>query len=127
MYAKNIEELVIYQIALKLDKEINKLVKQIQHYWSIEECRQILRSSSSSPSNIEEGFAQRFYPKKFILYLNNAIGSSDESKGHLKKLRNNNHLKIKIADHYIGKYKNLSVRILKFINYLKKKHNIILN
>jgi four helix bundle protein len=127
MFAKNAEELVIYQIALELTKEIDKLVKQIPHYWDIEECRQILRSSSSAPSNIEEGFAQRFYPKKFLYYLNIALGSSDESKGHLRKLYNNGHIKTEIANHYIGRYKNLSVRILKFINYLKKKHNIILN
>ena len=126
MYAKNVEELVIYQIALQLAKEIDQLVKQIPHYWNIEECGQILRSSSSVPSNIAEGFAQRFYPKKFIYFLNIAIGSSDESQTHMEKLRNNGHVEIKIADDYIKRYKNLSVRILNFINYLKKKHDITL-
>ena len=124
MYAKNAEELVIYKIALQLAKEIDQLVKQIPHYWNIEECGQILRSSSSVPSNIQEGFAQRFYPKKFILYLNNSIGSSDESKGHMEKLRNNDNVKQEIANNYIKKYKGLSIKILKFINYLRKKHNL---
>ncbi len=124
MYAKNVEELVIYQIALQLAKEINELIKQIPHYWDIEECGQILRSSSSVPSNIQEGFAQRFYPKKFILYLNNALGSSDESKGHMEKLRNNGHVKPETADSYIKRYKGLSIKILKLINHLRKKHNL---
>ena len=126
MFAKIVEELVIYQIALQLAKEINKFVKQIPYYWDIEECRQILRSSSSCSSNIQEGFAQRFYVKKFIHYLNIAIGSSDESKGHMENLRNNGHVKPEIADDYIRKYKNLSVRILNFVNHLKKKNGIIL-
>ena len=126
MFAKTVEELDIYRIALQLAKEIDKLVKQIPYYWNIEECGQILRSSSSVPSNIAEGFAQRFYPKKFIYFLNIAIGSSDESQTHMEKLRNNGHVEIKIADDYIKRYKNLSVRILNFINYLKKKHDITL-
>ena len=124
MYAKNVEELVIYQIALQLAKEIDQLVKQIPHYWNIEECGQILRSSSSAPSNIQEGFAQRFYPKKFIYFLNIALGSSDESKGHMEKLRNNAHVQLEIADSYIKRYKGLSIKILKFINHLRKKHNL---
>ena len=126
MYAKTVEELVIYQISLELAKEINKIIKQFPHYWSVTECKQILRSSSSTPSNIEEGFAQRFYPKKFLLYLNNALGSSDESKGHIRKFRNNEHIKSKIADEYIKRYKNLSIKILNLINHLKKRHNITL-
>ena len=126
MFVKNVEDLAIYQIALQLAKEINELVKQIPHYWSIEECGQILQSASSAPSNIEEGFAQRFYPKKFIYFLNVALGSSDESKGHMKKLRNNGHVGAEIADNYIKRYKNLSIKILNLINYLKNRHNITL-
>ena len=126
MFVKNVEELEIYQIALQLAKEVNKLIKQIPHYWTIEECRQILRSSSSASSNIEEGFAQRFFPRKFIYFLNNAIGSSDESKGHIRKLRKNGHIKPEIADSYIKRYKNLSIKTLNLINYLKKRHNITL-
>ena len=121
MFAKIVEELIIYQIALELAKEINKLIKQIPHHWDIEECKQILRSSSSISSNIEEGFPQRFYPKKFISYLNIAIGSSDESKGHMKKLMNNGHVEPEIADVYIKKYKTLSVKIINFNNHLRKK------
>jgi four helix bundle protein len=126
MFVKNVEELEIYQIALQLAKEVNELIKQIPHYWNIEECNQILRSSSSCPSNIEEGFAQRFYPKKFIYFLNVALGSSDESKGHMRKLCNNGHVKPEIANNYIKRYKNLSIKTLNLINYLKKRHNITL-
>lgn len=121
MYAKTIEELRIYQIALQLAGETNKLIKQIPHYWDIEECRQILRSSSSSPSNIAEGFSQRFYTQKFIHYLRIAMGSSDESQDHLAKLRNNKHIDGKIAEHYIFRYKSLSVKILNMINHLRGK------
>ncbi len=124
MFAKIVEELEIYQIALELAKEIDKLVKQIPHHWNIAECGQILRSSSSCSSNIQEGFAQRFYPKQFIKYLYTAMGSSDESKGHMEKLRNNGHVKPEIADEYIKRYKGLSIKTLKFLNRLRKRYNI---
>ena len=124
MFVKTVEELVIYQIALKLTKEVNELIKQIPNYWNIEECKQILRSSSSCPSNIKEGFAQRFYVKQFIKYLYIAMGSSDESQDHLEKLSNNGHMEVKIANYYIGRYKNLSVRIVNLVSYLRKRHNI---
>jgi len=126
MFAKKVEELLIYKIALQLASEVNELVKEIPHYWKNEDVRQVKRSSSSVPSNIAEGFGQRFYPKKFIYYLNIAKGSSDETKNHLKKLRNDKCMNIGVADAYIKKYTDLSVRIVNLIDYLKKKHNILL-
>lgn len=121
MLVKNVEDLVIYQIALQLASEVAELVKQIPYYWNIGESNQILRSSGSVHSNIAEGFAQRFYPKQFIKYLYIAMGSNDETKNHMEKLRNDNYIKSEIANDYIKKYKNLSVRIVNFVNYLRKR------
>lgn len=124
MFAEKLEDLMIYKIALELATEIANLVKVIPFNWKIKEVDQILRSSSSVPSNIAEGFAQRFYPKKFHYYLNIALGSSDETQNHLKKLRNDNKINVDKANHHIKRCKNLSVRILNLINHLRKKHNI---
>jgi four helix bundle protein len=126
MFAKNVEELTIYQIALQLAKETDQLIKQIPDYWRIKESDQILRSSSSVPSNIAEGFPQRFYPRQFIKYLYISMGSSDESKTHIEKMKNNFYVRQEIADEYIKRYKNLSIKILNLIIYLKKKHSILL-
>jgi len=124
MFAKTVEELEIYRIALQLAKEVDGLVKQISYHWNIEECRQILRSSSSSPSNIQEGFSHRFYAKQFIRYLYIAMGSSDECQGHLEKLRNNGHLEDNVAKEYMTRYKTLSIKIVKFISHLRKRNHI---
>ena len=40
---------------------------------------QIRRSSRSVPANIREGFAKRKYPDTFTKYLNDALGSSEET------------------------------------------------
>lgn len=121
MLARRLKDLIIYQIALQLATEIAELVKNIPFNWKIGEVNQILRSSSSTSSNIAEGFAQRFYPKQFIRYLNIALGSSDETQNHLRKLRSDGHLSIIRADYYIKRYKNFSVRILNLINHLRQK------
>lgn len=84
MFANRIEDLVIHQIALDLAKEIHELTGEIPHYWTNQDVKQIRRSSSSTASNIAEGFGQRFYVKKFLYYLNIAKGSSDETQNHLK-------------------------------------------
>ena len=126
MFAKRIEELRIYIIALQLANEIHCLVEKIPNWWRIKDAKQIKRSSSSVPSNIVEGFCQRFYPRKFLHYLNIALGSSDETKNHLRLLYKKNYINKDQRDHYVNRYKNLSIKILNLINYLKQKHNIIL-
>jgi four helix bundle protein len=120
MLVRYAEDLKIYQVALQLAKEIHELVSKIPHNWQVEEVDDILRSSSSVPSNIEEGFSHRFYPKQFLRYLYIAMGSSDETKGHLRKLFMKNHINKNNSDFYINQYKNLSIKIVNFINYLRK-------
>lgn len=117
MYAKTVRELLIYQIAIQLATEIESLIKSLPNYWRVKESDQILRSSSSVSANIAEGFSQRFYPKKYIHYLNISLGSSDESQDHLRKLRNKGYLDADVADAYIKRYKSLSIKILKMIKH----------
>lgn len=124
MYVKNIEDLKIYKLSLELTKKIHEITANIPNNWRYDDIKQIIRSSSSVTANIEEGFANRFYVKKFINYLYIAMGSSDETKTHLKNLINKNIVDIKIGSHLVGQYKSLSVKILNFILYLRKKHNI---
>ncbi|MFC1732449.1 four helix bundle protein, partial [candidate division KSB1 bacterium] len=105
MLINRAEDLVIYTIALDLSSEINELADDIPYNWNIKEVDQIKRSSSSIHSNITEGFAQRFYSRKFIHYLNIALGSSDETQNHIRKLKNDCHINIENANHYLKKYK----------------------
>lgn len=124
MFAKKVEELKIYTIALGLAKEIHCLIDKILYWWKIGDSYQIKRSSSSAPSNISEGFGQRFYAKQFIHYLNIAKGSSDETQNHLRSLSNDHYIDRETFEKFLKKYINLSVRILNLINYLKRKHGI---
>lgn len=126
MYANQAEELLIYQISKKLTKEVHTILDNTQKEWKFSSIKQIKRSSLPVSANIAEGFFHRFYPKKFILYLNNALGSSDETKDHLNGLLMNDLISNSQRDYYFQEYKFLSIKILNFINYLKKKHKILL-
>ncbi len=123
MYAKCVEELLIYQIAVQLSVEIYELT-DIPFSWKIPEINQIKRSSSSISSNITEGFSQRFHPKKFVHFLYIAMGSSDETQNHLEKLYKKGIIDEEKAKYYISQYKNLSVKLVNFITYLRTKHNL---
>jgi len=127
MFVNKIEDLVIYNFALELAKELHELTDKIPYRWGIKDIDQIRRSSSSVSSNITEGFGQRFYPNKFLYYLNIAKGSSDETQNHLRSLLNKKYINYEKACYYLKRYKNLSVKILNFINHIKRKNNIKLN
>ena len=117
-------DLRIYDISLKLVGEVYQLVEKIPFNWKIDEVDDIKRSSSSVPSNIVEGFGRRFYPRDFIRFLNLSLASSDETQTHLNKLFIKKLIKQSEFEYYFRVYKDLSIRILNYINYKKKKHNI---
>lgn len=124
MLVKKVEDLVIYKIALQLAKDVDRLTEGISYRWNIREVDQIRRSSGSVSANITEGFSNRFYPRKYVHYLYIAMGSSDESKDHLEKLCSNGHISIDKFNDYLKRYKDLSIKILNMICYLRKRHQL---
>jgi four helix bundle protein len=117
----NYNELKVYKIAKKLGDELYKNLKQIPFNWENKQVDQLKRSSFSITANIVEGFSRKFYKKDFIKFLNTALGSSDESQEHLRVLYIQKHLNDDQFDYFYKNYKDLSIRILNFINYLRSK------
>lgn len=124
MVIKSVDELVVYKIAFQQAGELDGRMRRLSFYWSIPEVSQVIRSSGSIAANIAEGFGKRFYPKLLIHYLNIALGSSDETQNHLRLLNAKGYIDKDELGYYLGRCKNLSVRILNWINYLKRRHNI---
>jgi len=115
-------DLRIYQLAKKLQNELYQDIIKIQYSWKIAEVDQVKRSSSSSSSNIVEGFGRKFYPKDFFRFLNISLASSDETQNHIITLNSKGYLdKIK-SDYFVKNYKTLSIQTLNFMNFLRKKH-----
>ena len=117
-------ELRIYQLAVQFETAAEELIKKIPYYWEIEQVDQVSRSTASISANIVEGFNRRFYPKDYIRFLNIALSSSDESQHHFTILFAKKCIDKTSYDFYLKAYRDLSIRILNFILYLKKKHQI---
>ena len=80
---KTINDLNVYKSAYKLAMEIFELAKVFPKEETYSLTDQIRRSSRSVAINIKEGFAKRKYKQVFIRHLNDALGSSEETRGWL--------------------------------------------
>jgi four helix bundle protein len=80
---KNVKDLKVYQMAYELAVEIFEITKKFPKEEAYSLTDQIRKSSRSVAVNIREGFAKRKYEQVFIRHLNDASGSSEETKGWL--------------------------------------------
>ena len=80
---KSVRDLNVYQLAYRLAMEIFEITKRFPKEETYSLTDQIRRSSRSIPINIREGYAKRRYEQIFIRHLNDALGSSEETRGWL--------------------------------------------
>ncbi|MFH0772410.1 MAG: four helix bundle protein [Candidatus Omnitrophota bacterium] len=80
---KTIKDLNVYKLAYRLAMEIFEITKKFPKEETYSLTDQIRRSSRSVAINIREGFAKRKYEQVFIRQLNDAFGSSEETRGWL--------------------------------------------
>ena len=81
MAIKTIKDLEVYRLAYALAMDIFKFSVRFpkEEVYSLTD--QIRRSSRSVAINIREGCAKRNYEKVFFRPLNDALGSSEETRG----------------------------------------------
>jgi len=80
---KSIKDLKIYTLAYRLAMEVFNITKKFPKEETYSLTDQVRRSSRSVAINIREGFAKRKYEQVFIRHLNDAFGSSEETRGWL--------------------------------------------
>jgi four helix bundle protein len=91
MGARNVEELVCYQLAVKLRRAClaitaRRVPKEERRF------REDFRAAArSGPSNIAEGFRRRSH-REFARYLDFALGSFEEVRNHLGDARENGYI-----------------------------------
>jgi four helix bundle protein len=83
MAIKTIHDLEVYRLAYSLAMQIFKQTIRFpkEEIYSLTD--QIRRSSRSVAINIREGYAKRTYENVFTRHLNDAFGSSEETRGWL--------------------------------------------
>ncbi len=82
---KDVTDLEVYHVSLKLLPEIYLLTKKLPKS-EYDLVIQVKRSGKSIASNIAEGFAKRVSDKEFKRFLKIALGSSDEVITHLRMI-----------------------------------------
>ena len=87
MAIKTIKDLEVYRLAYALAMHIFKLSVRFSKEEVYSLTDQIRRSSRSVAINIREGYAKRNYEKVFFRHLNDALGSSEETRGWLSFAR----------------------------------------
>jgi four helix bundle protein len=80
--ARRIEDLVAWQLAFELEREVFAFTAKGAGWRDIKYREQIRDASASAARNTAEGFG-RFRPTEFARYLEIAHGSLDETKSHL--------------------------------------------
>lgn len=80
---KGIKDLKVYNLSYKLATGIFNITKKFPKEETYSLTDQVRRSSRSVAMNIREGFAKRKYKQVFIRHLNDALGSSEETRGWL--------------------------------------------
>jgi four helix bundle protein len=108
--AKNITELVVWQLASRLSELIDQMVARPAAKRHRTLCNQISRSSGSVAANLAEGFG-RFHPRENAGFVRIAKGSLTETQNHL--LRGNSR-GCWTADDFTRAWR-LSVRTMKAI------------
>ena len=80
---RTVRDLKIYNLAYDLAMEVYVLTSKFPKEETYSLTDQIRRSSRSVAMNIREGFAKRKYEQVFVRQLNDAFGSSEETRGWL--------------------------------------------
>lgn len=76
------KDLIVWQKAIDLTKEVYKIVKKLPPDEKFILASQMVRAAISIPANIAEGWA-RNHKIEFIRYLNISFGSATELETHL--------------------------------------------
>ena len=120
----NYKDLRIYKIASELHGDIGKNLIRGRDDWKVPEINQLIRSSSSVCANIAEGYGRKMYPKDYTRFLSMAMASSDESQFHIMALTQKQLFRGEVGEKMKSKYRNLSVKILNLINFIRKEHRL---
>ncbi len=116
---KSVADLKIYQLSYELAMEIFEITKKYPREEMRSLTDQIRRSSRSVAINIREGFAKRKYKQVFLRHLNDAFGSSEETRGWLQFSLDCRYLLESSCRSLDSRYDQLNAMIYKLMNTWK--------
>ena len=79
MFAKNVEDLEVYQLSFDVQQGVFELTKQFPKEEMYSLTDQVRRSSRSVGANLSEAWAKRRYPAHFVSKLTDSDGEAKET------------------------------------------------
>ena len=124
MVDEGYKKLEIYQHGHELAIQVHEMSMTLPKFEMYEEGSQIRRSSKSVSSNIVEGYCPRKHKNEFLLYLNRAYASAEETIEHLDFLFRTKSLKDEETFHTLREnYEVLCKMIFRFIQSVMQTHD----
>ena len=120
MKIRTVKDLKVYNLAYKLATDIFCVTKNFPREEVYSLTDQVRRSSRSVPINIREGFAKRKYEQIFIRHLNDALGSSEETRGWLEFARDCGYSTVEEQDLLDKQYDEVNAMLFALMNNWQK-------
>ena len=114
------KDLKIYQEAIRLMTEVDKLCKRLPSSEKYRLIDQASRSSSSVPDNISEGYTSYHYKDKINRFYD-ARKESGETQNHVLKMEKKGYISKETFQRLFDEYQQLIRGINGYINYLKRR------
>ena len=123
MIDEGYKKLEIYKLAHSLAIEAHRMTMKLPKFEMYEQGSQIRRSSKSVAAQIVEGYCLRKYKNEFLLYLNRAYASAEETIEHLEILFETKSLvDEQVYNSLRGRYEELCKMLFKFIESVGETH-----
>lgn len=117
------KKLDVYNLSHSLAVQIHSMSMVLPQHEMYEQGGQIRRSSKSVCAQIVEGYALRVHKKEFLLYLQRAYASAQETIEHLDLLKDTQSLKDEYLYEELRKgYDGLSGKLFKLIQSVGEDH-----
>ena len=117
------KKLEVYQVSHGLAVEVHRMSLNLPKYETYEQGSQIRRSSKSVPAQIVEGFCLRKHKNEFLLYLNRAYASAEETIEHLDLLHETRSLTDEVLyDKLRREYEQVCGKLFRFIQSAAEGH-----
>jgi len=124
MIDEGCKKLEIYRPSHELAIKIHSMTMNLPRFELYEEGSQIRRSAKSVPVNIVEGYCLRKHKNEFLLYLNRAYASAEETIEHLEILIETRSLRDETLYGQLQQsYEQLCKMIFKFIQVVTEDHD----
>ncbi len=117
---KIVKDLKVYNIAYNLALDVFEITKKFPKPETYSLTDQIRRSSRSVAINIREGYAKRKYEQLFIRHLNDAFGSSEETRGWLDFSLDCGYIEKSVHEKLDAKYDEVNAMLYSLIKSWKK-------